>query len=340
MSGIYCLRFFPRHSRVTRLYKPAMSTNQKTTLLKISTNNSFGNACHDTALDAALILAAKNLKISLVTPVGVPRVGRQPVRHTTFDAPAEDANGVTAQQAALGVLVDARLVRQEVGVDAEGRLHRSILENIGANLFLVSSQTVRILSEVLVLVIAHRVDQVFALATARGRARVATARRAFARAVVLAGRQRVRLAALLAAVESAGDEALLHPVLPRLVRVAAVAAEATTEATTLEQVLRRDGDILVVHNANPIGDGLHAAERPTITTRRLVAYRVNRGALWPLLARVKVVGQGGRVVDDVLEQEFGRRAFAIQHSHQLLHLAQRHIAVKVAPSLVGEEHKR
>ncbi len=59
-------------------------------------NRSFGQASHNGALDAAVILSAENLEGAIVAPVVVPGVGHQPVGRAILDAPAEEADGVAA----------------------------------------------------------------------------------------------------------------------------------------------------------------------------------------------------------------------------------------------------
>jgi hypothetical protein len=57
-------------------------------------------ARNNLTLDAALIVAAADVEISLVAPVRVPRVGNNPVRSAGINTPAEHLDCVAAKHGA------------------------------------------------------------------------------------------------------------------------------------------------------------------------------------------------------------------------------------------------
>ena len=85
------------------------------------------------ALNAALVNSAQDFECAMVTPVTVPRVIDEPVIHVVLSAPANDFDGVTAQQVATHVLVDSTLVGGKVGVDLEGGFDRTVSHDLGLN---------------------------------------------------------------------------------------------------------------------------------------------------------------------------------------------------------------
>mmetsp|Transcript_25551 Transcript_25551/g.51943 ORF Transcript_25551/g.51943 Transcript_25551/m.51943 type:complete len:288 (-) Transcript_25551:381-1244(-) len=87
-------------------------------------------ASHHGGLDAALVVAARDLEGAAVAPVRVPRVRHQPVLLPPLITPPHDLDGVAAELLPGGVLVDAALVRQEVGVHCERRLHGAVVEEL------------------------------------------------------------------------------------------------------------------------------------------------------------------------------------------------------------------
>ncbi len=66
----------------------------------------------------------------LETPVRAPAVGDEPVRDVVLRAPADDLDGVPAEEVAAGVLVHARLVVDEVLVDLEAGLDGPVLHDL------------------------------------------------------------------------------------------------------------------------------------------------------------------------------------------------------------------
>ena len=75
-------------------------------------------------------LVQDDLEQTLVSPVLVPRVHHEPVGRTALGAPADDLDGVTAESLSGLVLVDTRLVTQEVLIDSEGAGDGTILEDV------------------------------------------------------------------------------------------------------------------------------------------------------------------------------------------------------------------
>ena len=70
---------------------------------------------------------------ALVAPGVVPRIDAKPVVFTVLGAPANGLDSVATEGAAGLVLVDSRLVGEEVLVDSKGAGHRSVLLDISLN---------------------------------------------------------------------------------------------------------------------------------------------------------------------------------------------------------------
>lgn len=158
----------------------------------------LGQTGGDRALDAAMILATQNAEESLVAPVVVPRVCNQPVGHLLLapHAPAQDADGMTAQFLAMLVLVHTALVKDQILVDREGPLHGSVRHDLLLDVADIASHRVGLGAEVLVLGVLHIVAGL-ALVLAFGRLAVVVAGGTGAVHMVLAGRNLVRAATLL-----------------------------------------------------------------------------------------------------------------------------------------------
>ena len=106
------------------LLKPVLENssllqNQKTPETKLKNNKTkarktvvfflsiFRKAGRNLALDTAVILAAEDFNVAVITPVSVPRVGNEPVRGSVLNSPAKDADGVAAESLAVDVLVNS-----------------------------------------------------------------------------------------------------------------------------------------------------------------------------------------------------------------------------------------
>eukprot|EP00353_Schmidingerella_taraikaensis_P008653 CAMPEP_0185577312 /NCGR_PEP_ID=MMETSP0434-20130131/9842_1 /TAXON_ID=626734 ORGANISM="Favella taraikaensis, Strain Fe Narragansett Bay" /NCGR_SAMPLE_ID=MMETSP0434 /ASSEMBLY_ACC=CAM_ASM_000379 /LENGTH=217 /DNA_ID=CAMNT_0028194859 /DNA_START=43 /DNA_END=697 /DNA_ORIENTATION=+ len=85
------------------------------------------------ALTVDTAVAHLDLEGALVTPGVVPGVNAEPVVFTVLRAPADRLDGVAAESGTSLMLVDARLVGQEVLVDGEGRGHCSVLLDVSLN---------------------------------------------------------------------------------------------------------------------------------------------------------------------------------------------------------------
>ena len=79
-------------------------------------------------------IAHQNLESALVTPGVVPRVDTEPVVLAVLSTPADGLDSVTTEGRATLVLVDTRLIGQEVLIDGEGGCDRTVLLDIGLDL--------------------------------------------------------------------------------------------------------------------------------------------------------------------------------------------------------------
>lgn len=232
-----------------------------------------------------------DLEESVVTPLVVPGVSAQPVWSTVLNSPSNDLDGMSSKGSSSGVLVDSRLVGQEVLVDGEGSLDGSVSEDLLLDLF-NSSDRVRALSEVLVVVVGVAVSRnTLSLAGwgwvlwqiwAWGEGSVD---------VVVAWWEGVWLAVSRLVVEVSGDQSVVDPISPGGRGVSSVASLSAEESAAGEQVLGGDLDLagLVGGNAESVAHGLSSSESPAGSAVRLVSNFLDGLALWPLGSGVEVL---------------------------------------------------
>merc|ERR1719253_392477 len=85
---------------------------------------------HHLVLNAALVRAAADAEVALLTPVRVPAVLHLPVLDAAIHAPPDDLDRVPAQLLIRRRVVDAASVVLEVLVDRERSLHRAVLHDL------------------------------------------------------------------------------------------------------------------------------------------------------------------------------------------------------------------
>ena len=128
----------------------------------------FWQCCDNRALDSAVVLAPEDLEGAVVTPVGVPGVGKEPVGSSVLHSPPEEPDSVTAQHPAVDVLVDARLVVDKVFVDGEGGLGWPVGHQLLHDVALLVLDVMGFLAVGLVVVVLGLVVGVLAVAVALG----------------------------------------------------------------------------------------------------------------------------------------------------------------------------
>lgn len=198
--------------------------------------------------------------LTFVSPVRVPGVSHKPVGGTILRAPAQDSDCVSTQCFITVPLVNTAFVAGEVCVNSEVRLHRSILEDFGFDLLLVSGDRVDLLSEVLVLAVGLLVTLAAGVKAFRCWLD-SLARRKLALGVVFARREVVRLATVVSAVQAPRHKASFLVVLPSRRRETAFAPVSAGTAAS-QQVFSRDVDLNLALgvNADSVGDGFHRSK--------------------------------------------------------------------------------
>lgn len=106
-----------------------------------------------------MILTTQNAEEAIVSPVGVPRVADQPVGHLAVspDAPAEYADGMSAQCTSMDMLINARLVEYEILVHSECTLNWAIGHDFALDINRIFSDRVGLGTEVFILGIINRI---------------------------------------------------------------------------------------------------------------------------------------------------------------------------------------
>lgn len=236
-----------------------------------------------------------DLEESVVTPLVVPGVSAQPVWSTVFNSPSDDLDGMSSEGSSGGVLVDSRLVGQEILIDGEGSLDGSVGEDLLLDLF-NSSNRVRALSEVLVIVIGGVISSnttslagwgwVLWQIWAGGEGSID---------VVVAWWESVWLAVSRLVVEVSSDQSVVDPISPGGRRISSVASLSAEESAAGEQVLGGDLGLegSVGGDAVSVAHGLSSSESPAGSAVRLISNLGDRLAAWPLSSRIKVFWEVG-----------------------------------------------
>jgi len=262
-------------------------------------------------LNAALVSATADPEVSLVAPVGVPRVGHNPVLHTIVNTPAQDLDGMSSEDSARGVLIDSRLVSDKILVDSESTLHRSVLVDLVHDVSLagdgVSSRAL----------VDHRVPgftiRASLLASGSG-ILLAGARVLRVGNVVVARREGVWVAVL-------SHQTRRSPVSPCHGRISSSAAISAIVAAG-QEIVSRNAEVGVdLEGAISVGHGLDRTESPAGTAGRLVADLSNGGAVWPVGAGI----EGVRKSRGQLSKSFARKGIIVfEDTHELLNFGACH----------------
>ena len=108
-------------------------------------------------LNMALVLAENNTEVAVLAPVLVPAVRELPVLNTVLHTPANELRSMSTESLTRHVLVDSRLVGQEVLIHIENRLQRTGFHQFSLNGINAVKNNEDLLEEVLVLRVLHRV---------------------------------------------------------------------------------------------------------------------------------------------------------------------------------------
>ena len=185
-------------------------------------------------LNMTFILAKNNTEVTVLTPVLVPAVGELPVLNTVLHAPADELRSVSAESLTRHVLVDARLVGQEVLVHIENRLQRTGFHQFSLNGINAVKNNEDLLEEVLVLRVLHRVP-LLALSGAFGSGlELAALGVEIAQSVMLALGEGVGVAPVLGTIRATSAHALVHERVPGINGIAALATLAAILAAAYD----------------------------------------------------------------------------------------------------------
>jgi len=227
-------------------------------------------------LDAALVAATEDTEVTLLTPVLVPGVSNEPVLGAVVNTIAEDADGVTTLIRARDVLVDTAGVGEEILVDGEGTLARTVGGDLSHHISL-TTDGVDLLG--LTLVRGEVDGRIINASLLAGRSGLdlTLAWVGAARDVVIAARKRV-LDALLSDDTSA---------LPVVVSARGITTIARTSARAAVHILSRKNDILTMLDALTIRHGLDGTESPAGTAIALITDHAHGLAVGPVGAGIE-----------------------------------------------------
>lgn len=196
----------------------------------------LGNTGDDLSLDAALVVSPSDLEESLISPALVPAVCDQPVRSAVLNSPSNNLDGVASESRASGVVVNSRLVSQEIVVDSEGSLNGTVSHDFGLDLGDLRGDGVDGVSNPSVSGIASGVSaDAGGLALGSGLGR--TAGTVLSVGVVVALLEGVRHAPVGSVVEPSSDDTGLVPVVEGARGISSVAAITATDSAAGQQVL-------------------------------------------------------------------------------------------------------
>jgi hypothetical protein len=240
-----------------------------------------------------VIFTPEDLEGSVEAPVIVPGVCHQPEGGSFLLSPSHDANGVTSKVLSFNMLVNARLVINKIFKDRESCFGGSVGHQFAHDFLLRVANAVRRQTEGLVLLEGNGVSCVLAFPVTPGGAHPSLTGSPGSVDVMFARLDDVRLAAVVGAIVSAGDETLLSPEVPSHARVTSVATVAAGE-TAAEQIFSGDvfleGSLAV--DAEAIGHGGDGSKSPAGAAAPLVGNVLEGGALGPLVTGVEGCGEG------------------------------------------------
>jgi len=209
-------------------------------------------------LNTTLVLTTEDTEVTLLTPVFVPGVGNEPVFDTVVRTIAKDTDGVTTFIAATDVLVDTTSVSQEILIDREGTLARTVGGKLGHHISLTTDGVNLGTLSFVALEIDARIINASLLASRSGldaRAGIGAARD-----VVIAAGEGV-LDALLSNNTSA---------LPVVVSARGITTIARTSARAAVHIFSRKDDINTVLDALTVRHRLNSTESPARTAFALI----------------------------------------------------------------------
>ena len=199
---------------------------------------------------------------------------------------------MSTEHLARHVLVDSRLVGQEVLIHIENRLQRTGFHQFSLNGINAVKNNEDLLEEVLVLRVLHRVP-LLALSGAFGSGlELAALGVEIAQSVMLALGEGVGVAPVLGTIRATSAHALVHERVPGLNGIATLA----TLATVLAAAQDIQGRKTILHlslrsNAPTIRGSSSSTHSPTRAADGLIAYLLNGGALRPVRSSIELLGE-------------------------------------------------
>jgi len=239
-----------------------------------------------------VVLATKDLEVTVHTPVLVPGVSNPPVLDTVLNTPTEDLDSVATEVLTGDVLVDTRLVVLEVSIDIESSLDRTVSHDLLLEVRLTTESVGGVEAD-LVTQVRHRVVGLGVALVSAGRSvigRKRWARSVLASGVVVAVGEGVgKAAGEVVVVTTRDDTSALDPA-PSRRGVTTLAAETAGSAAGEEVSSREVGlDLALGSNAETVSSSLSSTESPAGTAVGLVTDLRERGALWPSLASIELL---------------------------------------------------
>jgi len=280
----------------------------------------FGETRADSGLDAALVNTAKHQEVTIGTPAVVPRVGDRPVGGFAIGpyAPSENLDSVTTQLLTRQMLINTSFVRQKVLIDREGGFDGSVIVDFRLDHIDFGRHRIGRRPEVAGGGPRGAVATGGPRAGRSGALVLTTDRRAWRQRavdVMFARRKSVRRTATHRVVATI-DHTIIHPELPRRLRVTTATARTTRSAARVDVLSTDVGSLRPVRlDANTIGHGFGGAMSPATAAVALVTDFVQTGAFrTPLCARIEISRQRNfRIAAEVLLRQFGTAGERAHH---------------------------
>jgi len=226
------------------------------------------------ALDTTLVVATTDAEETVLSPVGVPGVGADPVLLTVLLTVADDLDSVTTLEATSGVVVDTRRVAHEISINLEGNLEGTVGGELSLHVLLTNDRVGLGTLALVGVPVESSVASALLLALRSDHAGVVASS--------------VRIAVIR-------DNTSVDPVDPSAAGLPTVAITAAGEsgAAAGVDILSRESDNLVVVDAHTVTHGLSSTEGPARAAVTLVTDVLHGGAVGPLGARIEGLGGSG-----------------------------------------------
>jgi len=261
------------------------------------------NTGDDLRLDFTLVVATNHTEETLLTPVLVPVVDKEPVLGAVFYTITKQLDSVITNKVTTDVMVDTAGVHQEIFVNSKAGFARAIHSKLSHDI-VMTLDIIDILGKVLLLL---PLLTILTLARARRSGIVLRGARILAaRDVVVARGERIRLAFGI-------DNTVLVPVDEGIRRLATIAATTTRASKNISSA--KNEIVIMLSHASTITHSSSRANSPAGTTSRLIRNSLHGSAVVMVTGIIRLrSSQPLTIRVGVTIEELGRVSEALRSS--------------------------